>query len=175
MTDCERLVIPFKGISDGRHNFLFFISKKFFENIEYSEIKNGNLSVNIGMNKNPQYLLFEIKISGKVEVICDRCLDYFYMLVDYSGKLYGKFVNERKELEEDCIALLPFDEMADLTHYIYESIILSLPSQRFHPIDKNGKSSCNKFMINKLKKLSKTGSVKNENDPRWNKLKELYN
>jgi uncharacterized protein len=171
----ERLVIPFKGLKDGWHNFIFKIDNKFFELLEYSELKKGDLSLEIDLNKDSNFLLIEYSMKGKISVVCDRCLDYFDMKIDNSGKFYIKFSNEPEENDEGCLTISPNDDSIDIAHYIYESIVLNLPGQRVHPLSINGKSTCNKEMLKKLKQFDNKKNRNKEIDSRWEKLNEINN
>lgn len=149
------------------------LNQKFFQSLDYSEFEKGDLSVNVKMDKKPSHLVLKLEIFGKVNVMCDRCLDYFDMALKYSGTLYVKFSNISNAVEEnDELVIIPENEYeVDITHYVYESICLSLPVQRIHPVNKKGVSSCNKKMILKLKEFE---VKKQEFDNRWEKLKEIY-
>jgi uncharacterized protein len=169
----ERLIIPFKGLKDGWHNFIYKIDDKFFKSLEYSELKKGNLLLEINLNKSSHLLSLEYSIKGQLCVVCDRCLDSFNMKLDNSGKFYIKFSDEKEDNDEGCMTISQNDDSVEITHYIYESIILNLPSQRLHPLDNNDKSTCNKLMIKKLKKLNIQKNSKIELDSRWEKLNEI--
>jgi uncharacterized metal-binding protein YceD (DUF177 family) len=172
----ERLIIAFKGLKDGIHEFRFSKSDKFFESIEYAEFQKGNIEIFVILDKKPQYLAFEISIEGQVMVICDRCLDSFYLPFEFNGTLYAKFSSNDEDIENDeMIYLSPNDFEIDLTHYIYESVCLILPVKRIHPDDKKGKSTCNKKMLKELDKLSYHSTQDENIDPRWEKLKNLNN
>jgi uncharacterized protein len=170
-----RLIIPFKGLKDGKHNFIFKINNKFFESLEYSEIKEGNLNLDVKVNKSSHHILLEYCVNGVVNISCDRCLEYFDIKLKNSGKFYVRFSDENEDNDEGFITVSTNAEVVDFTHYIYESLILGLPSQRMHPLDAKGKSSCNKEMIKKLGQFYNKGKIKNEIDSRWEKLKEINN
>jgi len=171
----ERLSIAFKGLKEGIHEFRFSKSDKFFVSLDYSEFKKGNFEIFVTLDKKTRFLSMEVDISGQVLVSCDRCLDMFYMPFKYNGTLIAKFsVDEENKCNDEILILSPNDFEVDITHYVYESVCLSLPVQRTHPDDKQGKSTCNKEMIKELKKLSKQ-KVKEETDPRWDKLKNFNN
>jgi uncharacterized protein len=169
----NRIILPFKGLKDGLHDFKFNVTNAFFSELDYSEIKEGSIAVNVTMNKKPQHLELEIILEGLVNVMCDRCLGYFNMQVEYDSSLIVKFSKEEGDSEEDFIFLSPEEFEVDLTHYIYESICLSLPYQRVHPDDKRGRSTCDKDMLKKLKQLSMNVQEADDTDPRWEKLKKL--
>jgi uncharacterized protein len=171
----ERLRVAFKGLKDGFHEFKFSKSDSFFESLDYSEFNKGNIEIFVQLEKKPQYLAMNIDITGQVLVTCDRCLDLFYLPFEYSGMLYAKFsFDEGNRNDEEFLFLSPNDYEVDITHYVYESVCLSLPLKRIHLNDKHGKSTCNKKMIKELNKINKQ-STHEEIDPRWENLKKFNN
>jgi len=167
--------IHFKGLKVGKHLFNFEVDKKFFDEFEEGELKQGKLLVDLILTKQSQMLDLNISINGQVEVVCDRCLDNFDLPISFNGSLFVKFGNEKGEEGDEIIILTQDDNEINLAQYIYESISLSLPIQRFHGM--NGlKGKCNKEMIEKLKSHLSSSSSKEETqdvDPRWEKLKDI--
>jgi len=166
--------IVYQGLSEGLHEFDFDVDNKFFEALEYSEIKKGNLKVNVVLNKKSTFLELDFKINGYVEIVCDRCLDEFNQPIDYEGKLFVKFSDTGEDLADDVICLTPADHELDIAHYIYESINLSIPLKRVHPNDKKGNATCNPEMLKKLENLKIDEPTDDDNiDPRWEDLRKL--
>ncbi len=167
--------IHFKGLKVGKHSFSLEADDKFFDEFEESEIKKGKLQVEVLLNKQSQLLDLTISFEGYVEVVCDRCLDNFELPISFKGSLYVKFGEDKAEEGDEIIFLSIDDSEINLAQYIYESICLSLPFQRYHGM--NGtKTKCNKEMIKKLKSYLSGNSKKEETedvDPRWNKLKDI--
>ncbi len=167
--------IHFKGLKVGKHTFNFEVDNAFFEAFEESEIKHGKLNVDVKLNKQNQMIDLNIAINGTVEVTCDRCLEEFDIPISYEGALYVKFSETRSEEDSEIIILSTDDSEINISQYIYESICLSLPIQRYHGM-KGTKSKCNKEMLAKLKSLSVKTAKKEDNDeidPRWSKLKDI--
>jgi uncharacterized protein len=167
--------IHFKGLKVGKHTFNFEVDSKFFDEFVEGEIKQGKLWVDVILNKQSQMLDLTLTINGTVEVICDRCLENLNIPISYDGSLYVKFGEERADEGEEIIILTNDDSEINLAQYIYESICLSLPIQRYHGM-KGTKTKCNKEMIAKLKALLANDSKKDEVeevDPRWSKLKDI--
>jgi uncharacterized protein len=167
--------IHFKGLKVGKHTFNFEVDNAFFEAFEESEIKHGKLDVDVKLNKQNQMIDLNITIDGTVEVTCDRCLEEFDIPISYEGSLYVKFSETRSEEDSEIIILSTDDSEINISQYIYESICLSLPIQRYHGM-KGTKSKCNKEMLAKLKSLSVKNAKKensDEIDPRWSKLKDI--
>jgi uncharacterized protein len=165
----RKYVIPFSGLRDGNHTFNFVIDDKFFDEFEASEVKKGNLNARIDLVKNPRFLEMHFALDGEVEVMCDRCLDMFYLAVSYEDTLYFRFGEESYEQSENVIILSAKEHEVNTAQYLYEFVHLSLPYQRIHP-ENNGISGCNKSMIDKLNALK---TEEKKTDPRWDQLKEI--
>jgi uncharacterized metal-binding protein YceD (DUF177 family) len=95
----------------------------------------------------------------------------FDLPIQFKDRLYTKYGQDKGEGNEEVMIIKESDTEIDLSHYVYESIQLCLPYKKIHPVDINGKSGCNKKMMEKLK----DHTLKNENkiDPRWDKLKDI--
>jgi uncharacterized metal-binding protein YceD (DUF177 family) len=160
----ERVVVPYVGIGEGNYEYDFNLGKNFFSQLDYSEFETGDVAVHIDMDKHNHLMILNLMIAGEVEVCCDRCLDLFNMPISFNGCIYASEDTNFDQLEEDenteFIELNASDREVDLTHYVYESISLSLPLQRIHPNDKNGNSLCNKEML----KILHSHQVENEDE-----------
>lgn len=173
MNQLSKYRIVYQGLSEGLHEFDFEIEDAFFEQLEYSEIKKGNLKTKVFLNKKSTFLELDFQINGYVVLTCDRCLDEYNQPIDYDGKLFVKFSENEDELAEDVICLSPSEHELDISHYIYESINLSIPLKRVHPDNEFGDVACNPEMLEKLNKY-KTDEPADENiDPRWEDLRNL--
>lgn len=165
----RKYVIPFVGLNLGEHLYEFDITDEFFDEFEYSEIKRGNIKVELSFQKQSAMFILVFHISGTVNVACDRCLDDFDLPINETYQLIVKMGNEA--LDSDEIISIPETETEiDIAPYIYEYIILSLPYRRIHPPKGNG---CNKEVIKKLGEVSSNKKEKKEIDPRWEKLTQL--
>lgn len=91
MGNIQKYRIVYQGLSEGVHEFDFDVDNSFFESLEYSDIKKGDLKVNIVLNKKSTFLELDFQINGNVELLCDRCLDDYNQPIEYEGKLYVKF------------------------------------------------------------------------------------
>ncbi len=165
--------LPISGLKEGHHFYDFEIGNKFFEEFEESEIKEGDLSVRVELDKRSSHFDLVVKISGRVRICCDRCLEMFFHPVECENKLLIKFGKVWDDSDPDII-IIPADEPElDIEQYLYEFIHLALPIKRIHPPDATGASTCNPEMLNKLNQ-----HLVNENklnDPRWDELKKLIN
>jgi len=165
--------IGISGLKDGRHTIDFEIDNKFFESFEESEIKEGSLVAIIELEKRSSHIDLFIRITGKVKVCCDRCLEMFFYPVESESRLLVKLGKKIEESDPDIISLTTDENELDLQQHFYEYIHLALPIKRVHPDDQNGNSTCDPVMLKKLDEL--LVEEENENDPRWDELKKLIN
>ncbi|MBI5539732.1 MAG: DUF177 domain-containing protein [Bacteroidia bacterium] len=168
----KEFIIPFIGLKTGEHVFDYKIGTSFLKNFNNSEIKDIELNVEVKMIKNNNLLEFNFQLNGSVQVECDICLDDVSLPVDYHSYLIAKRENV-EDAEDDIVYLKPDESEIDISQFIYECIVFSLPLRRVHP-DKRGKNKCNPEMIKKLKSHL-VDNVEETSDPRWNDLKNLLN
>ena len=169
----ELYSIPISGSKEGHYSYSFEINKKFFEQFEESELKEGLLTATIEADKRSSHIDLTIRIKGVVTISCDRCLGEFGQQVDCENRLLVKFGRIHDESDPDLITLPADENELDLNQYFYEFIVLALPIKRAHPDDKDGKSTCDPVMLDKLKEH--IVNDESEIDPRWDELKKLMN
>ena len=160
--------IQHKGLALGTHQFDFKIGDSFFNNIEYSEIKRGNIDANVEMIKESTMLIFNFDLQGSVELMCDRCLENYNQELKGDFKLIVKFGEETEEISDEIITISADSNEFDLTHYLYEYIVLLLPLKHVHPDDKEGNHTCDVEMLKQIEEYSEAKA-----DPRWAALKDI--
>jgi len=173
MKELTKYRIVYQGLAEGKHEFEFDVNDMFFEALEYSDIKKGKLKAEVILNKKPTFLELDFQIDGFVELMCDRCLEDYTQPINFEGTLYVKFTEKDIEFDEDVICLSPSEHELDISHYIYESINLSIPLKRVHPDDENGDVTCNPEMLEKLNYYKPEESAGETIDPRWEDLRNL--
>ncbi len=132
--------IDFKGLSIGKHSYEMPIDNAIFTPYEECEVFGGRGICRVELEKSETMLQLDIEITGEVQVECDRCLDPCWIEIEYSNPLVVKFTNDEQLAQEfDGEVMWTTSDQLDLSHYIYESIILSLPYQRVH----QDESECN--------------------------------
>lgn len=141
--------IVFQGLSAGRHEFRFEVGKALFEEFQSTEIKDGKCDVEVVLERGEAHLGLEIRITGHVIVACDRCLEDCRIPIDFEGRLPVRFSDEVHEWDGEVLWLLPGENSIDLSQYVYESIVLSLPYQRVHP-----EGECDPDMLGRFRIVS---------------------
>ena len=171
MGGLRQYAIPFRGLTEGKHDFEFVAYDSFFEQFDSSEVKRGLVKVHVELIKHSQFLELHFEIEGRVTVICDRCLELLAMGITHQAVLYIRFGETTQEQSEELLILADKSSEVRLEQYIYEYIHLALPYQRIHP-EIDGNTGCDPEMMKKLE--DRTANEESDStDPRWDKLKGL--
>lgn len=169
----ERLLIPFSGLKEGKHDFEFSIGAKFFEQFDQSLVDKAKVDLEVEFEKKKNLLELDIHFSGIVESICDRCSEKVDIPVEGNDFLVVKFGEE--EGEDDHIMYIPESAYElDFSDPVYQAISLNLPAKIVH----EDEADCDQEMLEKLKEYSLEAQIEKENesekiDPRWSALNKL--
>jgi uncharacterized metal-binding protein YceD (DUF177 family) len=169
----DTYTIRISGLSDGNHDFSFFLGEAFFASREQSEIMKGDVKAEVMLEKKAGVLSLCFKLKGQVEVVCDRCLEPFWAEVDLQQALFVKIGDTPGEIEDDVVMIHKNDHEIEVGQFMYEFIVLGLPLKRTHPEDIHGVPACDPVMIRKLDQHRGTETIKEKSDPRWDALKGI--
>jgi uncharacterized metal-binding protein YceD (DUF177 family) len=166
-------IIQFGGLPIGLHDFEFDVNDTFFKNIENSEFQSADIQVDATLTKQNNLLQMHFSISGTIGVDCDRCLKFFDYPIEAEGDLVIKHGNPEESTDEILVIPEGRDEF-DVSHYLYEYIILAVPARRV-PCELDEKSfKCDTEMLNKLSNLaSETEGESEPGNPIWEQLNKI--
>lgn len=171
----KEFLIPFAGLKQGKHQFEFDIDKTFFDDFGFDEYNDVSIKVNLILEKQSTMLELAFKHKGTVNVPCDLSNEDFDLPVKGKLNLIVKFGEEFNNDNDEILVLPHGEHQVDVSQYIYEMIVLSVPSKRVHPGINDGTVAAD--MINKLNELSpkekQVEEKKEDTDPRWDELKKL--
>ncbi len=176
MRKLKEFTIPFVGLKQGKHQFEYELDNEFFEHFDYDEFNSASIKVDLLLEKKSTMMEFTFRASGTVNVYCDLTNEPYDQPIESELFLVVKFGPEFNDDNED-ILILPYGEFeVNIQQYIYEMLVLAVPSKRVHPgvLDGTLKSD----VLEKLDELSpreKEIKAEEDIDPRWNKLKNLLN
>ena len=176
MKPLQQYIIPYSGLKTGKHNFEFEVNDAFFNEFEYSLVKNGGVKVYLELDKQETMLILTFHIKGDIHIGCDVCLSDFPHKMEVLERQIVKFSgDEHLEDDTDEIILLPKSENEiDVSTLIYEYITVAVPY--ISRCDDEGNTDwCDKDMIRKIAELSGSNNEENitDADPRWDALKNL--
>ena len=174
MKDLKQFNIPFVGLKEGSHLFEYQIDKTFFEAFQFDEFNNTNVKADITLVKKSTLLELSFDISGTVNIPCDITNELFDLPINGNLNLVVKFGPEFND-EHDEILILPHEAyQVNVSQYIYELIVLSVPSKRIHPDVVDGTMQSDALRKLEELRINEEKTVEEEStDPRWDKLKDL--
>ena len=174
MNYLSQYTISFSGLKEGIHLFDFSADNRFFDEFEESEIRKGNIKIQVKLEKRSTYLRLTFGLKGEVELICDRCLENYFQSIESSNQMLVKFSETEIDDGDEVIYIHPGSHQVEIGKLIYEFIVLSIPIRHIHSDDKDGKSLCEPEMLHKLEEYRAIDLLEvNPIDPRWNDLKKI--
>ncbi|MGA9271709.1 MAG: DUF177 domain-containing protein [Lutimonas sp.] len=164
--------ISFFGLKEGLHRFEYKLDKEFFEFFKYDEFREVNLGVELDFRKKSNMLELHFAGSGDVTVSCDVTNEPFDLPLEGQLNLVVKF-GEDYDDDNDEVLILPHGEhQMNVAQYIYEMMVLAVPSKKVHPGIEDG--TLQSEILEKLDELSPENKKDiEETDPRWDDLKKL--
>ena len=98
-------------------------------------------------------------------------MEMFLLELETAYNVVIKFKDDTISSDDKVIFLPTGSNSIDVSHIIYETIILAIPQKKVHPGIENG--SLKSEIIQKLEELKPKRNFKEKTDPRWDKLKDL--
>lgn len=166
--------IPFTGLKEGKHQYEYQIDNSFFELFDFDEFNAAAVEATLEFHKKATMLELTFNAIGTVNVNCDLTNEPYDQPIESNLDLIVKFGNEYNDENEEILIVPHGEYEINVAQYIYEMIVLAMPSRRIHPGVEDG--TLQSDILEKLEELQ-PGTEKKETeeeiDPRWNTLKKL--
>ncbi len=176
MNQLKDFLIPFIGLKLGKHSFEYQINNKFFENFDFDEYENSEIKVDLVFDKKSTFMELNFKHKGLVNVACDTTGEMFDLPIKGKMRLVVQFGEEFNNDNDELLIIQHGEHQLDISQYIYEMIVLSVPIKRMHPGIKDGtlqSEALEKLNELRVKEVKKEVTQEEDIDPRWDKLKQL--
>ncbi|MDQ3291781.1 MAG: DUF177 domain-containing protein, partial [Bacteroidota bacterium] len=122
------------------------------------------------------------KISGTVNVTCDRSLDEFDYPVDLDELLLVRYGAVEAELDDNVLQIVPGTQAINIAQHMFDYVGLAIPMKKLHPrfyeIDED--PDAENILIYSSGGLDQDTEANDEDqdddtagDPRWDALKKL--
>jgi uncharacterized metal-binding protein YceD (DUF177 family) len=170
MSVLSDFIIPIIGLKLGNHSYNLKVDGKFFKEFENTELENGLLEVNLVLTKRSNLMELNFHVTGYVESLCDKCGADLNLPLSYQDMRILKFSHEDFTNTDDVLILRNDEHEIDISHMVYETIALALPSRRVHN-EANGQI-CDPELLNKIEEYLEQDK-KEDVDTRWSALKNL--
>ena len=164
-------MIKFSGLKEGLHHFNYEIGNKFFKNFDYYDFLDAKLFAKLELEKQSTLLNLKFSFNGEIKVQCDVSMESFNLDLETEHAVVVKFKDDIISSDDKVIFMPAGSHSIDVSHLIYESIILAVPQKKVHPGIEDG--SLKSEIVEKLEALKPKKNFKEKTDPRWDKLKDL--
>ena len=171
MKSLSPYLIKFSGLREGIHLFNYEIGNKFFKNFDYYDFLDAKLFAKLELEKQSTLLNLKFSFNGEIEVQCDVSMESFDLKLETEHAVVVKFKDDIISTDDKVIFMPAGSHSIDVSHLIYESIILAVPQKKVHPGIENG--SLKSEIVEKLEELRPKKNFNEKTDPRWDKLKDL--
>lgn len=150
--------IPFVGLKQGSHEFLYELDEEFFAEKGAEDFANAKANVKLTLEKNKGFMILKFDVGGEADVTCDKCGNPLQIQLWDEFKLLVKLVDdpEKMNLEEedpDIFYISRTESHLDVSDWLYEFSLLSVPTQRMCSPQEIGGPQCNKEVLQKLEEL----------------------
>lgn len=152
--------IAWQGLKLGVHEYRFSLDDEFMKERQApAEMHDWHAEVALKFDRQPSFFMLHFDISGNVTVPCDRCGDDFALDLwdefDLLVKLTGETDEDGEQDEEADVVFIPRHEtVIDISSWLYEFLMLSMPLQKVHPDGANGTPGCNPKALELLNQLA---------------------
>ena len=171
MKSLSPYLIKFSGLKEGIHLFNYELGNKFFKNFDYYDFLDAKLFAKLELEKQSTLLNLKFSFNGEIKVQCDVSMESFNLGLETEHAVVVKFKDDIISTDDKVIFMPAGSHSIDVSHLIYESIILAVPQKKVHPGIENG--SLKSEIVEKLEALKPKKNFKEKTDPRWDKLKDL--
>lgn len=169
----KEFTIPFSGLKQGKHEFVYTIDNTFFESFGYDEFNSALINLKLLLNKTSTFLELHMNCKGAVNVNCDITNEPFDLPIQSDLEIIVKFGDEYNDDNDEILVIPHGAHEVNIAQYIYEMLVLAVPQKRAHPGIEDG--TLESEILDKLEELEpkERKDNKEETDPRWDALKKL--
>ncbi|MCP9749413.1 DUF177 domain-containing protein [Ferruginibacter sp. HRS2-29] len=158
MANKRAFEIAFVGLKPGVHQFNYDLDDKFFAEKGAEDFTNAQANVKLSLEKNTGFMLLKFEIGGKADVSCDRCGNPLTMDLWDEFKVVVKLVDNPDEMnmneeDPDVFYIARTESHLEVSDWLYEFAMLSVPTQRMCGENERGGSKCNNEVLEKLKQM----------------------
>jgi uncharacterized metal-binding protein YceD (DUF177 family) len=160
--------IAWQGLKLGEHELIFDLDDKFLMwKYPETEFKQLNVQIKVTFDKQVNFFMFHFNIDGTLVVPCDRCGEEFELSLwdefDLLVKLNDVEDEDQIEEEADVVFISRSETVLDISDWLYEFLMLSVPLQKIHPQDAKGNDTCNSDVLAFLKQSAEALEQENKN------------
>lgn len=174
MANRRAFEIAFVGLKPGVHEFEYQLDDKFFIEKAAEDFTNADTTVKLSVEKNTGFMLLKFEVGGNAIVSCDRCGNPLKMDLWDEFNMLVKLVDNPDEMNEqeedpDVWYISRTESHLNVSDWVYEFVMLSVPMQRMCSKEEMGGPQCNNEVLEKLKQME-VREIENNANTLWKGL-----
>lgn len=151
----------------------FEIDSSFFAAFENAPVDEGQILVDVKINRLKRHLNAEFHFKGTVTLNCDRCLEPYPFELDFRQEVVYSF-DEELEFDTDEVVLVTEDDpQINFATDFFDFISLQIPLRRVPSEDVHVCPEAVLRMLGLLETEEEEVDEEEDIDPRWAALKKL--
>ena len=173
--------IDLYGVSEQNNRVEFECNADIIDIKEEEFTLDGTVKVTVNLNESGELVYARGRIAASVALECVRCLDSFQKDVDEEFSFVVKRLKqgepfpdnsvETEEIDEEDIIFLSHDQKAlDITEFVRDALLLSIPTKPL--CGKKCKGLCT--LCGQNLNIKDCRCSQQNVDPRWQSLKDLF-
>ena len=168
MANRRAFEIAFVGLKPGIHEFNYELDDQFFREKGAEDLANVSANIKLSFEKNNGFMLLKFEVGGRTDVTCDRCGNPLKIDLWDEFKMLVKLVDNADEMNQqeedpDVFYLSRTESHMDVSNWLYDFVLLSVPMQRMCAKEKMGGPQCNTEVLEKLKEMESRTMENNAN------------
>lgn len=170
--------IQIATLSNKVHTYDFVLDNAFLALFDQNLVNGGHLNAHVVLDKTDLLLQFEFKITGTINLTCDRSLDEFDYPVEIDELLLVRYGAVETELDDNVWQILPGTQAINIAQHLFDYVVLAIPMKKLHPrfyeIDEDPDAEHILIYSSSVPKDDSSNSDDDETaDPRWDALKKI--
>ena len=150
MASLDEYIIPYLGLKNGEHKFLYKLDNEFFINFETSKIKEAQFDVEVIFDRRESIVTLDITCEGHYKAECDRCMVGIVIPLAFDDQVIIKLEESPEVVVDEIIYLDPKTSLIDISSPIYESVHVHLPIQNLKDCESEDYADCDPEMLDRL-------------------------
>ncbi len=177
MESLKEFSIPIRGLGNRLHEFEFRVDHDFFSHFEDSMIETGEFTVVLEMDKRPDLMDLNFRISGLFDTQCDRCLQPIRLPIEGEHGVIVKSDSMKSDDDAEIFYIPDAATALDVSRFVYEYVCLSIPLIKMYDCQSEEKPPCDFKVLEYLNRDSDMGqeeeNKKESGGSVWDALKDF--
>ena len=170
MASLDEYIIPYLGLKNGEHKFLYKLDNEFFVHFETSKIKEAQIDIEVVFDRQESIVTLDIACAGHYMASCDRCMVKIAIPITFEEQVILKLEETPEVVIDEVVYLDPKTSLIDISSHIYECVHVHMPMQNLKDCESDDYVDCDNELLDRLDDRE---DEKSEGKGIWSELDKL--